>query len=196
MRLITDLRHLCISIYEYAAWMPCFTVLQGLRGLYAGLLPAVLGSTISWGLYFYLWVPISVDEEIIDSNQHSVYHLCSRCSIENDDFIFDGGMHDFHFDLAFHVLCLHNLEHIWGFSLNFCLFVHLNSVRSLHNLAVSFSVKWSVWLPSYNTKLSAQFVAMIKPSKGMLGTERRGWALVIILLQLLKQGLWWVCRIQ
>ncbi|KAK4262131.1 hypothetical protein QN277_027724 [Acacia crassicarpa] len=28
---------------------------EGLRGLYAGLLPAVLGSTISWGLYFYFY---------------------------------------------------------------------------------------------------------------------------------------------
>ncbi|XP_054824090.1 folate transporter 1, chloroplastic isoform X2 [Prosopis cineraria] len=28
---------------------------EGLRGLYAGLLPAVLGSTISWSLYFYFY---------------------------------------------------------------------------------------------------------------------------------------------
>ncbi|KAH7442441.1 hypothetical protein KP509_03G088700 [Ceratopteris richardii] len=29
--------------------------IEGLRGLYAGLFPAVLGSSISWGLYFYLY---------------------------------------------------------------------------------------------------------------------------------------------
>lgn len=29
---------------------------SGLRGLYAGFSPAVLGSTLSWGLYFFLWV--------------------------------------------------------------------------------------------------------------------------------------------
>ncbi|KAK9062020.1 hypothetical protein SSX86_019204 [Deinandra increscens subsp. villosa] len=28
---------------------------EGLRGLYAGFFPAVLGSTISWGLYFYFY---------------------------------------------------------------------------------------------------------------------------------------------
>ncbi|CAA0834028.1 Folate transporter 1- chloroplastic, partial [Striga hermonthica] len=28
---------------------------EGLRGLYAGFYPAVLGSTISWGLYFYFY---------------------------------------------------------------------------------------------------------------------------------------------
>ncbi|XP_076955447.1 folate transporter 1, chloroplastic-like [Bidens hawaiensis] len=28
---------------------------EGLRGLYAGFLPAVLGSSISWGLYFYFY---------------------------------------------------------------------------------------------------------------------------------------------
>ncbi|KAF7828900.1 folate transporter 1, chloroplastic isoform X1 [Senna tora] len=28
---------------------------EGLRGLYAGFLPAVLGSTISWGLYFFFY---------------------------------------------------------------------------------------------------------------------------------------------
>lgn len=28
---------------------------EGLRGLYAGFSPAVLGSTISWGLYFYFY---------------------------------------------------------------------------------------------------------------------------------------------
>ena len=27
---------------------------QGLRGLYAGFNPAVIGSTVSWGLYFFL----------------------------------------------------------------------------------------------------------------------------------------------
>ncbi|XP_076887834.1 folate transporter 1, chloroplastic-like [Bidens hawaiensis] len=34
-----------------------FTIgrLEGLRGLYAGFNPAVLGSTISWGLYFYFY---------------------------------------------------------------------------------------------------------------------------------------------
>lgn len=28
---------------------------EGLRGLYAGLLPAVLGSSLSWGMYFFLY---------------------------------------------------------------------------------------------------------------------------------------------
>ncbi|PIN15810.1 hypothetical protein CDL12_11562 [Handroanthus impetiginosus] len=28
---------------------------EGLRGLYGGFYPAVLGSTISWGLYFYFY---------------------------------------------------------------------------------------------------------------------------------------------
>lgn len=32
-------------------------MLQGLRGLYAGFYPAVLGSTVSWGLYFFLYEP-------------------------------------------------------------------------------------------------------------------------------------------
>ncbi|XP_061360977.1 folate transporter 1, chloroplastic isoform X2 [Gastrolobium bilobum] len=34
-----------------------FTIarLEGLRGLYAGFLPGVLGSTISWGLYFFFY---------------------------------------------------------------------------------------------------------------------------------------------
>jgi len=31
-----------------------FAIFQGLRGLYAGFYPAVFGSTISWGLYFFL----------------------------------------------------------------------------------------------------------------------------------------------
>ncbi|KAK8511515.1 hypothetical protein V6N12_038118 [Hibiscus sabdariffa] len=31
------------------------TRLEGLRGLYAGFLPAVLGSTVSWGLYFFFY---------------------------------------------------------------------------------------------------------------------------------------------
>ncbi|KAI7736635.1 hypothetical protein M8C21_025720 [Ambrosia artemisiifolia] len=31
------------------------SIFQGLRGLYAGFYPAVLGSTISWGLYFYFY---------------------------------------------------------------------------------------------------------------------------------------------
>jgi len=34
--------------------LKCHAILQGLRGLYAGFLPGVLGSTISWGLYFFL----------------------------------------------------------------------------------------------------------------------------------------------
>ncbi|XP_039045810.1 folate transporter 1, chloroplastic-like [Hibiscus syriacus] len=29
---------------------------SGLKGLYAGFLPAVLGSTVSWGLYFFVWL--------------------------------------------------------------------------------------------------------------------------------------------
>ncbi|KAK9285316.1 hypothetical protein L1049_024507 [Liquidambar formosana] len=34
-----------------------FTIarIEGLRGLYAGFFPAVLGSTVSWGLYFFLY---------------------------------------------------------------------------------------------------------------------------------------------
>ncbi|XP_039066735.1 folate transporter 1, chloroplastic-like isoform X2 [Hibiscus syriacus] len=34
-----------------------FTIsrLEGLKGLYAGFLPAVLGSTVSWGLYFFFY---------------------------------------------------------------------------------------------------------------------------------------------
>ncbi|TYJ14266.1 hypothetical protein E1A91_A10G106400v1 [Gossypium mustelinum] len=31
------------------------TRLEGLKGLYAGFLPAVLGSTVSWGLYFFFY---------------------------------------------------------------------------------------------------------------------------------------------
>ncbi|KFK28311.1 hypothetical protein AALP_AA8G499900 [Arabis alpina] len=34
-----------------------FTIsrLEGLRGLYAGFFPAVIGSTVSWGLYFFFY---------------------------------------------------------------------------------------------------------------------------------------------
>uniref|UniRef100_A0A804P8D2 Folate transporter 1 chloroplastic n=1 Tax=Zea mays TaxID=4577 RepID=A0A804P8D2_MAIZE len=40
---------------------------EGLRGLYAGFYPAVLGSTVSWGLYFFLGRMTSFIQSIISS---------------------------------------------------------------------------------------------------------------------------------
>ncbi|KAI9109685.1 hypothetical protein K1719_019315 [Acacia pycnantha] len=53
---VNDGRFPFVPIYKNTAHA-IFTIArsEGLRGLYAGLLPAVLGSTISWGLYFYFY---------------------------------------------------------------------------------------------------------------------------------------------
>ena len=45
--------------------------LEGLRGLYAGFLPAVLGSTISWGLYFFLFFMIKPSKGIPGAGRRS-----------------------------------------------------------------------------------------------------------------------------
>ncbi|CAN6315369.1 unnamed protein product [Urochloa humidicola] len=51
---------------------------EGLRGLYAGFYPAVLGSTVSWGLYFFFYNRAKQRYlERKDSQLHPVEHLIS-----------------------------------------------------------------------------------------------------------------------
>ncbi|KAK3433819.1 hypothetical protein EUGRSUZ_D01095 [Eucalyptus grandis] len=51
-----DGRVVCLPAYRNTA-QALFTIArsEGLRGLYAGFLPAVLGSSLSWGLYFFFY---------------------------------------------------------------------------------------------------------------------------------------------
>ncbi|XP_050111998.1 folate transporter 1, chloroplastic-like isoform X2 [Malus sylvestris] len=53
---VNDGRVLNLPTYKNTAHA-IFTIarLEGLRGLYAGFSPAVLGSTVSWGLYFFFY---------------------------------------------------------------------------------------------------------------------------------------------
>ncbi|KAG5535982.1 hypothetical protein RHGRI_023690 [Rhododendron griersonianum] len=53
---VSDGRTSSLALYKntpHALWTIART--EGLRGLYAGFYPAVLGSTISWGLYFFFY---------------------------------------------------------------------------------------------------------------------------------------------
>ncbi|CAA0396645.1 unnamed protein product [Arabidopsis thaliana] len=52
---VNDGRGSSLPTYENTA-DAVFTIarLEGLRGIYAGFFPAVIGSTVSWGLYFFL----------------------------------------------------------------------------------------------------------------------------------------------
>ncbi|KAK7832019.1 folate transporter 1 [Quercus suber] len=53
---VNDGRVLTLPSYKNTAHA-IFTIarLEGLRGLYAGFNPAVIGSTVSWGLYFFFY---------------------------------------------------------------------------------------------------------------------------------------------
>ncbi|KXG37629.1 hypothetical protein SORBI_3001G100800, partial [Sorghum bicolor] len=51
---------------------------EGLRGLYAGFYPAVLGSTVSWGLYFFFYNRAKQRYlQRKDDQLHPVHHLIS-----------------------------------------------------------------------------------------------------------------------
>ncbi|KAH8933576.1 hypothetical protein BDL97_18G037100 [Sphagnum fallax] len=51
---------------------------EGLRGLYAGLFPAVLGSSLSWGLYFFLYSNIKErNQRLVGRDLGPALHLLS-----------------------------------------------------------------------------------------------------------------------
>ncbi|KAH8946844.1 hypothetical protein BDL97_11G008300 [Sphagnum fallax] len=51
---------------------------EGLRGLYAGLFPAVLGSSLSWGLYFFLYSNIKErNRQLVGRDLGPTLHLLS-----------------------------------------------------------------------------------------------------------------------
>ncbi|KAF9678262.1 hypothetical protein SADUNF_Sadunf07G0016600 [Salix dunnii] len=56
--------------------------LEGLKGLYAGFFPAVLGSTVSWGLYFFLYSRTSINRLLSDTYllQRKGFFNLSFCS--------------------------------------------------------------------------------------------------------------------
>ncbi|ONK59646.1 uncharacterized protein A4U43_C08F8760 [Asparagus officinalis] len=53
---VSDGRVSGLPLYKNTAHAVCTIArIEGLRGLYAGFYPAVFGSTVSWGLYFFFY---------------------------------------------------------------------------------------------------------------------------------------------
>ncbi|KAL6008100.1 hypothetical protein ACLOJK_033606 [Asimina triloba] len=51
--ILTQVKIVYLGAYLHNIMIRC--AMQGLRGLYAGFFPAVIGSTVSWGLYFFFY---------------------------------------------------------------------------------------------------------------------------------------------